>query len=74
MPTYTVLDKTTKEEYDVVLSYDEFMKLLEDKNFQQVFTKMNYAYRIGRVKVSESWRSRLKEIQKISPGHNITIP
>jgi hypothetical protein len=72
---YTLLDKTTNEEYDVTMSYDDFVALLEfDKNIQQVFRPLNYAYRIGGLKVSEAWRSRLKAMKKANPRSTIQIP
>jgi len=49
--------------------------LLEfDKNIQQVFRPLNYAYRIGGLKVSEAWRSRLKAMKKANPRSTIQIP
>jgi len=75
MPNYTLLDKTTNEEYDVTMSYDDFVALLEfDKNIQQVFQPLHYAYRIGGLKVSEAWRSRLRAMKKANPRSTIEIP
>ena len=74
MPNYTALDKTSGEEFDVTMSWDEFQTFLrENENLEQVF-KMNLAYRIGRLPVSETWRSRLRDMKKANPRSTIEIP
>jgi hypothetical protein len=66
MPTYTILDKSTKEEYDVTIgSWDEFQEILKsDNNLEQVF-RMNYAYRLEKLKVSVLLKSHKKELNDI---------
>jgi hypothetical protein len=75
MPTYTILDKSTKEEYDVTIgSWDEFQEILKsDNNLEQVF-RMNYAYRLEKLKVSDAWRDKLKAMKKANPNSSIEIP
>jgi hypothetical protein len=75
MPRYTILDLTTKKETEVEMTYDDLITILAlDKNIQQVFTKMNYAYRIGKLPVSDAWRSKLKAMKKANPNSTIEIP
>ncbi len=70
---YTILDNNTNEEFDIECSWEEFENILkENLNFEQVF-KMNLAYRIGRLKVSESWREKLRGIKKANPRSTIEI-
>jgi hypothetical protein len=72
---YTVLDKNTEKENDVQMSYEEFKDYLKNNpNIQQIFKCMNYAYRIGKLPVSDAWRSKLKAMQKANPGNTIQIP
>jgi hypothetical protein len=70
---YTLLNKTTNEEAEVDMSYEDLLEVLKDKNIQQVF-QMHLAYRIGRVVVSEAWRERLKQMKKANRGSTIEIP
>lgn len=71
---YTILDKSTNEEFDIECSWEEFESILkENSNFEQVF-KMNLAYRIGRLKVSESWREKLRGIKKANRNSTVEIP
>ncbi len=71
---YTILDKNTNEEFDIECSWEEFESILkENSNFEQVF-KMNLAYRIGRLKVSESWREKLRGIKKANRNSTVEIP
>ena len=71
---YTILDKNTNEEFDVECSWEEFENILkENSDFEQVF-KMNLAYRIGRLKVSESWREKLRGIKKANRNSTVEIP
>lgn len=71
---YTILDKNTNEEFDVECSWKEFETILkENSDFEQVF-KMNLAYRIGRLKVSESWREKLRGIKKANRNSTVEIP
>ena len=71
---YTILDKNTNEEFDIECSWEEFESILkENSNFEQVF-KTNLAYRIGRLKVSESWREKLRGIKKANRNSTVEIP
>ena len=74
MPRYTILFKDTDEESDIECTYEDLLKVLEDKKIQQVFKPIMLAYRIGKLPISEDFRSRLKKIKKNSPGSNMNIP
>lgn len=77
MPTYTYINETTEEEFEVVVSWDEFQELLKsDPNFRQTFTPLKIAYRPPGVKntgprYADSWKEKLRGIKKQYPGSTI---
>lgn len=74
MPRYSIYSKIDDEENDIDCTYEELIEILTDKNFQQVFKSLNIGYRIGKLPVSDAWRSKLKAIKKANRNSTIEIP
>ena len=53
MPTYTFKNKKTKNEYDIVMSYEEFLKYKKKRSVEQVFRPYK-VFRVNDISGTES--------------------
>lgn len=76
MPTYTLKDMKTQEQWDVVCSYDELQNTLDNSpDLIRVLSSPNFSYGGTKDNVSRAggeWRDLLGQVKKGS-GKNNTI-
>lgn len=75
MPAYTIENKESGEEYDVVCTWDQLQEILaKDSNLKQKVCAPRIVSHTGMMlsKTSSDWRDVLKKIKKGS-GKNNTI-
>jgi len=72
MPTYTMINKETGEEQDMVLSFAERDDLLSKGNHTQKLTTAKIVSGIGGTArlTSDGWKDKLREIKKGSGKDN----
>ena len=73
MPTYTLRNKITGEEDDVICTYDELQELLESGVCERVFKPNPFITMTGGTlsKTSSAYRDNLKRIKSEHPGSPI---
>ena len=72
MPTYTMINKETGEERDMVLSFAERDELLAKGNHTQKLTAAKIVSGVGGTArlTSDGWKDKLREIKKGSGKDN----
>jgi hypothetical protein len=72
MPTYTMINKETGEEQDMVLSFAERDELLAKGNHTQKLTAAKIVSGVGGTArlTSDGWKDKLREIKKGSGKDN----
>ena len=75
MPTYTIVNKKTEEEFDVFMTWTELQEMLkENPDLNQKLTTPGFvqAAKTPLRQAGEGWRDHLKRIKKTS-GRGNTI-
>lgn len=76
MPTFTLRNIKTEEEWDVKCTTEELMPLLEDDNIIRVLKMPNIVSGVGNLhsKVPDGFRDKLKDMKsKSGKGNTIKI-
>ena len=72
MPTYTLRKLSTKEEWDVTITYDELKQILEDDDIVKVLSTPKIVSGVGSLhaKVPDGFKDKLKQIKQGSGSGN----
>ena len=74
MPTYTLRDKKTGKETELFMSISEMEQYEKDHpEIEVACGAPRLGYHINRMKPSEDFRDRLREMKKHHPGNTINI-